>query len=102
MSVFGPKWAIFDSFDPKMAKTFFGGEYPKKSLPYAYYDSTLCKKLEQSYERILRSKMHARTYGRMNGGEFKGPNRLRRGTKMLFFIFNHYFVIFVYITRCKV
>ena len=36
------------------------------SLPYAYYASTLCKKLEQSYEPILISKMYARTHGRTN------------------------------------
>ena len=64
MSVFGPKWAIFYSFDAEMA----------------YYAATLCKKIEQTYERILRSKMYARTDGRTHGGEFKGPDRLRRGT----------------------
>ena len=39
-------------------------ENPKKSLPYAYYAATLCKKPEQTYERILRSKMYGRTHGR--------------------------------------
>ena len=83
MSVFGPIWAIFDSFDPEMAKSGFFGEKAKMSLPKAYYASTLCKKLEQTYERILRSKMyrHEHTNGHTNGGEFKGPDRLRRGTK---------------------
>ena len=55
------KWAIFDSFCPKMAKTGFFWENPKMSLPYPYYAATLCKKLEQTYERILRSKMYGRT-----------------------------------------
>ena len=54
---------------------------PKMSLPYPYNAATLCKKLEQTYERILRSKMHERTDEHTDGGEFKGPDRLRRGTK---------------------
>ena len=33
----------------------------KMSLPYAYYAATLCKKPEQTYERILRYKMYVRT-----------------------------------------
>ena len=37
------------------------------SLPYPYYAATLCKKLEQTYERILRSKMYTRTDGRTDG-----------------------------------
>ena len=53
MFVFGPKWAIFDSFGPKMAKTGFVWKNPKMSLPYPYYAATLCKKPEQTYERIL-------------------------------------------------
>ena len=81
MSVFGPKWAIFDSFCPGKAKTRFFWEKAKMSLPLAYYAATLCKKLEQTYERILRSKMYGRTHERTDGREFKGPNRLRRGTK---------------------
>ena len=48
MTVFEPKWAIFDCFCPKMAKTGFFWENPKMSLPYAYYAATLCKKPEQS------------------------------------------------------
>ena len=85
MTIFGSKWAIFDSFGPKLAKTGFFWKNPKISLPYPYYATTLCKKPEQTYEWILRSKMYGRTYGRTdertNGGEFKGPNRLWRGTK---------------------
>ena len=53
MSVFGPKWAIFDSFCPGKAKTGFFGEKAKMSLPYAYYAATLCKKLEQNHKRII-------------------------------------------------
>ena len=82
MSVFRPKC---DSFDEEMAKTEFFWEKAKMSLLYAYYAATLCKKPEQTYERILRSKMYVRTDERTDertdGGEFKGPNRLRRGTK---------------------
>ena len=75
-----PKWAIFDNFCPKMAKTGFFCENPKMSLLYAYYDATLCKKPEQTYERILRSKMYVRTDGCTHRGELKGPNHLRWGT----------------------
>ena len=41
IAVFGPKWAIFDSFCPGMAKTGFFWEKAKMSLPYAYYAATL-------------------------------------------------------------
>ena len=58
---------------------FFGRK--KISLPYPYYAATLCKKPEQTYERILIFKMYGRTHEQTNGGEFKGPNRLWRGTK---------------------
>ena len=59
------------------------------SLPYAYYAATLCKKPEQTYERILRSSNNERTNGRTNGrtdgrtneSEFVGPNSAPRGTK---------------------
>ena len=67
MDVFGPKGAIFDSFCPGMAKTEFFWENPKMSLPYAYYAATLCKKPEQTYERILRSKMYERKDERTDG-----------------------------------
>ena len=61
MDVFGPKWAIFDSFCPRMAKTGFFCEKAKMSVPYAYYAATLCKKPEQTNERILRSRTDERT-----------------------------------------
>ena len=88
MYVFGPKWAIFDSFCPGMAKTRFFWEKAKMSLPYAY-TATLCKKPEQTYERILRSRTDGRsnertderTNGRTNESEFVGPNSAPRGTK---------------------
>ena len=64
MTVFRPKWAIFDSFGPKMAKTGFFWKNLKMSLPYPYYAATLCKKPEQTYARILRSKMYVRTNAR--------------------------------------
>ena len=41
---FGPKWAIFDSFCPGMAKTGFFLEKAKMSLPYAYYMLQHCAK----------------------------------------------------------
>ena len=89
MDVFGPKWAIFDSFCPGMAKTRFFWEKAKMSLPYAYYAATLCKKPEQTYEWILRSRHNGRTDERTNGrtdertdeSEFVGPNSAPRGTK---------------------
>ena len=76
MSVFGPKWAIFDSFAPKMAKTGFFWKNPKMSL----YAATLCKKPEQTYEWILRSRTDKQTDGRTNKSEFVGPNCAPRGT----------------------
>ena len=59
------------------------------SLPYAYYAATLCKKPEQTYERILRSSSEGRTDertdertdGRTDKSEFVGPNSAPRGTK---------------------
>ena len=51
------------------------------TLLYAYYAATLCKKPEQTYERILRSRNNERTNGRTNGSEFVGPNSAPRGTK---------------------
>ena len=81
MDVFGPKWAIFYRFCPGMAKMGFFCENPKMSLPYAYYAATLCKKPEQTYERILRSRNNERTDERTDESEFEGPQcRLRRGT----------------------
>ena len=44
MTVFGLKWANFDSFGAKMGQTGFFWEKAKMSLPYAYYAATLCKK----------------------------------------------------------
>ena len=64
MTVFGPKWANLDSFGTKMGQTGLFGEKAKMSLPYAYYAATLCKKPEQTYERILRSRPDGRTDGR--------------------------------------
>ena len=56
MTVFGPKWANFDCSGAKIGQTRFFWEKAKMSLPYAYYAATLCKKPEQNYERILRSR----------------------------------------------
>ena len=77
MDVFGPKWAIFDSFCPGMAKTGFFWGKAKMSLPYAYYAATLSKKPEQTYERILRS---TRKDERTDASEFIGPISAKWGT----------------------
>ena len=63
---FWAKMAIFGQFWAKMAKTRFFCQKAKMSLPYAYYAATLCKKTEQTYERILRSSSEGRTDGRTN------------------------------------
>ena len=67
--IFGAKWANFDSFGAKMRQTGFFWEKAKMSLPYAYYAATLCKKPEQTYERILRSRKNERTDERTDGRE---------------------------------
>ena len=41
------------------------------SLPYVHKAATLCKKIEKSYERILRSSSNGRTDERTNESEFK-------------------------------
>ena len=64
MDVFGPKWSFLDCFLAKMAKTRIFRQNPKMSLPYTHEAATLCKKLEKSYERILRSSSEERTDGR--------------------------------------
>ena len=70
-----------EHFQPKTAKklkTRIFAQNPKISLLYGYYATTLCKKTEQTYERILRSSLEGRT----NELELEGPQcRLRRGTK---------------------
>ena len=82
MTVFGSKWANFDSFGAKMGQTGFFWEKAKMSLPNA---ATLCKKPEQTNERILRSSSEERTNeqtdGRTDRSEFVGPNSAPRGTK---------------------
>ena len=80
MTVFGPKWANFDSFGAKMGQTRFFWEKAKITLPYAYYAATLCKKPEQTFERILRTSSDERTNGRTDKSEFVGPNSAPRGT----------------------
>ena len=62
-------WAKIVIFWAKMAKTRFFGQKAKMSLPYAYDAATLCKKPEQTYEWILRS----RTNGQTEESEFIGP-----------------------------
>ena len=81
---FWPKMAIFLPKRAKTAKTGFFGRNPKMSLPSHWEAPTLCKKSEQSYERISRSPPDARTNGRTNGRtnerDLIGPNA-PRGTK---------------------
>ena len=75
MTVFGPKWDNFDSFGAKMGQRIFFCEKAKMSLPYTYDAATLCKKPEQTYERILRSRPDERT----DKSEFVGPNSASSG-----------------------
>ena len=58
----------FDRFGAKMGQTGFFWEKVKMSLPYDYYAPTLCKKSEQTYEPILRSR-----FERTDKIEFIGP-----------------------------
>ena len=61
---FWAKMGYFLQFWRGNGKNGIFWEKAKMSLPYGYYAATLCKKLEQTYERILRSKMYTRTDGR--------------------------------------
>ena len=82
MNVFGPKWAIFNSFDAEMAKTGFLGKKRKCHLRKLIMPQLwLCKKLEQTYERILRSKMYARTHERTEAN-LKVPTASGGGPKI--------------------
>ena len=82
MTDFEPKRANFDSFGAKMGQTEFFCEKAKMSLPYAYYAATLCKKPEQTYERILRSRnnderTNERTDGRTDEREWIRRSQFR-------------------------
>ena len=55
MSVFGPKWAIFDSFCPGKAKTRFFGEKRKCHFRTLLMLQLCAKKLAKSYDRIWRN-----------------------------------------------
>ena len=81
ISVFGPKWAIFDSFCPGKAKMGFFGKKRKCHFRTLFRAATLCKKPEQTYERILRSSSEELTDERTDKSEFVGPNSAPRGTK---------------------
>ena len=72
MVIFGP------FFEPKWQNRDFFSKNPKMSLPYTYEAATLCKKLEKSYERILRSSLEERTHARTRVN-LKVPNPLRGG-----------------------
>ena len=74
---FWAKMAIFCHFLGRNGENDIFWGKAKMSLPYAYYAATLCKKTEQTYERILRSRTDKRT----NESEFLGPSSAPRGTK---------------------
>ena len=74
ITVFGPKWANFNSIGAKMGANKIFWEKAKMSLPYAYFASTLCKKPEQTYGRIQRSRTNGQTDGQTDKSEFVGPN----------------------------
>ena len=59
---FWAKMGYFLQFLPRNGKNGIFWEKAKMSLPYAYYAATLWKKPEQTYERILRSKMYEHTH----------------------------------------
>ena len=63
---FWAKMGYFWQILPQNGENKIFWENPKMSPPYAYYAATLCKKLEQSYERILRFKMYGRTEVNIN------------------------------------
>ena len=63
---FWAKMGYFLQFWPQNGENRIFWEIPKMSLPY-HYAATLCKKPEQTYERILRSKIYVRTDGRTDG-----------------------------------
>ena len=73
--------ANFGSFWPKWAKR----EFFKKALGTFFWRLqalTNCKVSEKSNERFSSTRMmHGRTYGRTNGRESLGLQRLRRETK---------------------
>ena len=72
------KMANFGKFLGQNGENEIFWKKAKMSLPYAYYAATLCKKMERTYKRILRSSSE----GRMDGSEFEGPQcHLRRGNK---------------------
>ena len=84
---FRPKWANFDSFSAKIGQT--GLFWEKRKCHFHtliiilyYYAATLCKKPEQTYERILRSRMDGRT----DKSEFVSPNALMQNFTLLFII----------------
>ena len=78
---FWAKIGYFWQFWPQNGKNGIFWENPKISLPYPYYAATLCKKPEQSYERILRSKMYVRTDVRTEA-DLKVPTASGGGPKI--------------------
>ena len=76
---FWAKMAIFDRLLGRNGENK-NRKNPKMSLPYTHEAATLCKKLEKSYERILRSSSEGRT----DESEFIGPKSASRGTKKYF------------------
>ena len=62
ITIYRPKWQFFYRFWAKMAKTRFFRQNPKMSLVqmYTHEGATLCKKVEKSSERILKSRSDER------------------------------------------
>ena len=63
---FWAKMGYFLQFLPRNGENGIFWGKAKMSLPYAYYAATLCKKPEQTYERILRSRTDKQTNGQTN------------------------------------
>ena len=74
-------------------------------LPYAHKAANLCEKLENSYERILRSSSDGRTHGRTDESEFIGPKSASRGTKKMCIFYisivfvNHAILVILFIYK---
>ena len=68
MAVLGQNDHFWTVVGPKWRKQVFFGKKGEIPLPYAYYAATLCKKPEQTYERILRSKANLQVPTASGGG----------------------------------
>ena len=61
---FWTKITIFGQFLVQNGENEILSQKPKMLLPYTHKAAILCKKLEKSYERILRSSSNGRTHTR--------------------------------------